>query len=108
MRKSVPKRQTVATSPINFRMPAALRTRLRRFAKERSLGEAEALRLVVSEHLNQIDAERERAEAERWQLEQAMATFERYRSGEEKTVSADEIEELFREALQRSRGNAAP
>ncbi len=107
MRKSAPRKQTVATSPINFRMPAALRTRLRRFAKERSLGEAEALRLVVSEHLNQIDDERERADAERWQLEQAMATFERYRRGEEKTVSADEIEELFREALPRSRGTAA-
>ncbi|HET7701367.1 MAG TPA: hypothetical protein VFM06_10935 [Candidatus Limnocylindria bacterium] len=92
---NVAKREPVATTPINFRMPAALRARLRRFARERSLGEAEALRLVVSEHLNELDDEHDRAEADRWQLDQALATFERYRRGAEPIVSADEIDALF-------------
>lgn len=90
-----------ATASIHFRMPAGLRSRLRRFAEERNLGEAEALRLAVSERLNQIDDERELAEAERWQFEQAYATFQRHLAGKEKLVGQEEIDRTFERALAR-------
>src|SRR6185503_19279017 len=66
----------------DFRMPPDLRARLRRFAKERNLAEAEALRLVVSEHLAEVENERELAAAERWQFKQAYATWQRSMRGE--------------------------
>ncbi|MEK7861768.1 MAG: hypothetical protein AAB295_00690 [Chloroflexota bacterium] len=90
------------TSPISFRMPGELRARLRRFAKARSLGEAEALRLALSEHLNEVDERRELIDAERWQLDQVLATLERVRRGEERVVSREEIEQLFRDAVARA------
>lgn len=89
-----------ATSPVHLRMPATLRQRLRRFAKERSLGESAALRLLISEHLDQVESERELAEAERWQFKQVWATWDRYKRGELGTVSRDEIDQVFRDALQ--------
>ena len=87
MRKTTATGASSATnSPINFRMPAELRSRLRRFAKRRYLGEAEALRLIV-------------AEAERWQFKQAYATWQRYLRGEERTVPYEEIQKIFSDAL---------
>lgn len=101
MRKAAPKKPSIKTtpaSPINFRMPPDLRARLRRFAKERHLAEAEALRLVVSEHLEQVENERELAAAERWQFKQAYATWERYLRGEEGVAPWEEIEKIFADA----------
>jgi len=101
MRKAVPKRPSVKTtpvSPISFRMPPDLRARLRRFAKERNLAEAEALRLVVSEHLEEVENERELAAAERWQFKQAYATWQRYLRGGERVVPWEDIEKIFADA----------
>jgi predicted DNA-binding protein len=89
-----------ATSPVHLRMPATLRQRLRRFAKERNLGESAALRLLISEHLDQVESERELAEAERWQFKQVWATWDRYRRGDLGTVSREEIDQVFRDALE--------
>lgn len=103
MGKGAPKarvRQGVAiTSPINFRMPRALRLRLRRFAESRHLAEAEALRAVVSEHLEEVERERELAEAERWQFQQAYATWDRFRRGEGRTVPREQVQQIFTDAL---------
>lgn len=105
MGKGAPKgraRQGAAiTSPINFRMPRPLRLRLRRFAEARHLAEAEALRLVVSEHLDEVESERELAEAERWQFQQAYATWDRFRRGEGRTVPRERIQHIFTDALAR-------
>jgi predicted DNA-binding protein len=101
MRKPAPKTASIKTtpaSPINFRMPPDLRARLRRFAKERHLAEAEALRLVVSEHLEEVENERELAAAERWQFKQAYATWQRSMRGEEPLVSRQDIQQLFEDA----------
>jgi predicted DNA-binding protein len=101
MRKATPKKTVIRStpvSPISFRMPPALRARLRRFAKERNLAEAEALRLVVSEHLDQVENERELAAAERWQFKQAYATWQRYLRGEEGVVPWEEIQKIFADA----------
>ncbi len=100
MRKGVPKRPGVKTpvSPLSFRMPPDLRARLRRFAKERHLAEAEALRLVVSEHLEEVENERELAAAEKWQFKQAYATWQRHLRGEGRLVPWESIQKLFDEA----------
>ena len=79
-------------------MPRELRERLRRFAGLRSLSEAEALRLIVSEHLTESDDERELELAERWQFKQAYATFKRSLAGKERTVPWSDIERVFTEA----------
>lgn len=93
------KRRTAApVSPLSFRMPQELRRRLRRFADDRSLGESEALRLIVSEYLDETVTARELELAERWQFKQAYATFKRDLAGKEKTVPWSEIERLFAEA----------
>jgi predicted DNA-binding protein len=101
MRKAAPKKASIKTtpaSPINFRMPPDLRARLRRFAKERHLAEAEALRLVVSEHLEEVENERELAAAERWQFKQAYATWQRSMRGEEPLVPREEVDKVFADA----------
>lgn len=88
------------TASVHFRMPARLRSRLRRFAEERSLGESEALRLALSERLDQSDDERQLAAAERWQFDQAYATWkEDERTGGRKRVPWKQIERRFEEAL---------
>ena len=102
MRKALPTKPSIKAtpvSPLSFRMPPDLRTRLRRFAKERHLAEAEALRLVVSERLDEIDSERELAAAERWQFKQAYATWRRYQRGGGRTVPWESIQQIFVDAL---------
>lgn len=95
-----------STASIHFRMPARLRSRLRHFAEERSLGESEALRLAVSERLNQVDEERELAAAERWQFEHAWATWQRIRRGTEKLVTPDEMHRRLDHAVAQERAVA--
>lgn len=91
---------TAPTESVHFRMPAKLRSRLRRFARQRDLGEAEALRLALSERLNQLDYESANAAAERWQFEQAYATWqEDERTGGRQRVGWDALERTFQKAL---------
>lgn len=92
-----------STESLHFRMPAALRSRLRRFAEERNLGESEALRLAISERLNEIDDERDLAAAERWQYKQAWATWERIRSGAEELLTPAEIHRRLEHVLEPGR-----
>lgn len=92
------RRKAVPSSPINFRMPKPLRTRLDSFARARHLGEAQALRLVVSEHLDEVESAADLAAAERWQYEQAFAEWERFRRGEGRTVPRGEIQRIFQSA----------
>ena len=100
MRKALPKKTSIKApvSPLSFRMPPDLRARLRRFAKERHLAEAEALRLVVSEHLEEVENEKELAAAERWQFKQAYATWQRHLRGEEPLVPREEIQKVLADA----------
>lgn len=92
------RRTVVPVSPLSFRMPRELRQRLRRFAADRSLGEAEALRLIVSEYLDESITARELELAERWQFKQAYATFKRSIAGKEPSVPWSELERAFAEA----------
>ena len=93
------KRRVTPTEPLNFRMPVGLRTRLRKFADARHLGESEALRLIVSDHLAEVDDEAELAAAERWQFKQAYKTFRDDIAGKVKTVPWEDIERVFADAL---------
>lgn len=94
-----------STASVHFRMPASLRTRLHRFAEDRNLGEAEAMRLALSERLDQADDERELEAAERWQFEQAYASLQEYlRTGRRGGVRPDVIHRMFDDAL----GNVPP
>lgn len=99
--KSRTRRSATPTSPINFRMPEVLRRRLRSFAEDRHLAEAEALRLIVSEHLNEIEDARELAEAERWQFKQAYATFQAINRGEGKAAAPGEVQRIIADTLAR-------
>ena len=93
------KRRAVApVSPLSFRMPRELRQRLRTFAEARSLGESEALRLIVSEYLDETVTARELELAERWQFKQAYATFKRSIAGKEPSVPWSELDRVFAEA----------
>jgi predicted DNA-binding protein len=93
------KRRAVApVSPLNFRMPRELRARLRKFADARHLSESEALRLIVSDHLTEVDDEHELAAAERWQFKQALKTFRDDIAGKVKTVPWEELEQVFADA----------
>ena len=97
------KRRVTPTEPLNFRMPVRLRARLRKFADARHLGESEALRLIVSDHLAEVDEERELELAERWQLKQAAKTFHDDIAGKVKTVPWEDIERIFTDALAKRR-----
>jgi hypothetical protein len=55
--------------------------------------------LLISERLDHVESERELAGAERWQFKQAYSTWDRYKRGELRTVSREEIEEVFTDAL---------
>jgi len=92
------RRAAAPVSPLNFRMPRELRARLRRFATARSLGESDALRLILSEYLDEIVNTRELEAAQRWQFKQAYATFKRDIAGKEKTVPWSELERVVAEA----------
>ena len=94
-------------TPINFRMPTPLRSRLRRFAQERNVGEADALRLIVSEHLSEAERDREMSEAERWQLAEVYGTLERRRRRPRRSVSRSEIDRIFTEALEAAKKKRA-
>lgn len=101
------KRAVVPRSPINFRMPVTLRQRLRRFAEDRGLGESDALRLVVSERLDEIESDRELLAAEKWQFKQAYADFQRILGGDDDVVGPGVIDKTFEKALTRARARAA-
>jgi len=97
----------VKTMPINFRMPRELRERMRTFAQARHLSESEALRLIVADHLDEIESERELSEGERWQFKQAYETWQRFRRGEGHTVTSDEIQRAFDQAREKVRAAQA-
>ncbi len=87
-------------SPINFRIPNPLRMRVRKYAGARHIGEAQALRVLVSEHLDEIESAAELAAAERWQYEQAYATWDAFLRGDDRVIPREEIQRIFARALE--------
>jgi hypothetical protein len=63
-----------AEFPISIRFPPVLRRRTERFAEKSHLGLATAIRTMVGEYLDQIDASEDLTRAEEWQRAQSWAT----------------------------------
>jgi len=59
------------------------------------------LRLIIDDHLTKVDEEREQAEIDRWQFQEAYKTFRDDIAGNVKTVPWEEIERVFTDALAR-------
>jgi hypothetical protein len=88
-------------------MPGPLRSRLRRFATARHIEEAQALRVIISEHLDEVEGASELAAAERRQHAQAFATWDRFLQGEGNTFSHEQIQGIFARALGTTPAGAA-
>src|SRR5690349_12908098 len=63
-----------AELPISVRFPSELRRRTERFAAKSHLGLATAIRTIVGEYLDEIDATEELTRAEEWQRAQSWTT----------------------------------
>lgn len=59
------------------------------------------------EHLDEVESAAERSAAERWQYEQAYATWDRFLEGEGRMVPREEIRRIFARALGPSTEHAA-
>jgi hypothetical protein len=80
--------------PISIRFPPVLRRRTERFAKKSHLGLATAIRTMVGEYLDEIDASEDLTRAEEWQRAQAWATAQDLTR---KNVPETTLEELRRD-----------
>jgi len=63
-----------AELPISIRFPPELRRRTERFAARSHLGLATAIRTIVGEYLDELDASGDLTRAEEWQRAQSWAT----------------------------------
>ena len=66
--------EEAAEYPVSVRFPAALRQRAQRFAQRSHVGLGTAIRTIVGEYLDEIDARQELTQAEAWQRAQAWST----------------------------------
>lgn len=89
--------------PMSLRLPSDLRGRIRRFARSRGLEDATAIRMMVAEHLNEIELDEDLTKAEAWQRAQAYETWERLRRGEERLVPMEQVYRRLDEAVARVR-----
>jgi hypothetical protein len=80
--------------PISVRFPPALRRRAERFAAKSHLGLATAIRTMVGEYLDEIDASEDLTRAEEWQRAQSWATAQDLTR---KNVPETTLEELRRD-----------
>jgi hypothetical protein len=86
---------------MSLRFPPALRARVQRFAVERGLEEATAVRTLCAERLQEIDLTSDLLLAERWQLQQARQAWDEWERGELETVELDALKTVFAEARRR-------
>lgn len=91
------------SAPMSLRLSSDLRRRIRRFARARGLEDATAIRMVVTEHLNEIELDEDLAKAEEWQRAQVYETLERLRRGEEEIVPMERIYETLAKGIERAR-----
>src|SRR3972149_1311906 len=67
--------------PMSVRLPRDLRQRVRRFARARGLEEATAIRMVLAEHLNEIELDEDLTKAEEGQRAPVYEALERLQRG---------------------------
>ncbi len=90
--------------PISVRFPPALRLRTERFAATSHLGLATAIRTIVGEYLDDLDARKSLTRAEEWQRAQAWATAQDLRADEVPETSLSDLRRDQEEALARLDG----
>jgi hypothetical protein len=83
-----------AEPPISIRFPPALRRRTERFAAKSHLGVATAIRTIVGEYLDELDANEDLTRAEKWQRAQAWSTAQDLTR---KNIPETTLEELRRD-----------
>ncbi len=95
------------TISLSLRFPPDLRARVRRYARAHGLEEATAIRALCADRLREIELSEDLVAAERWQLEQAIASWTRLERGKLELASPAEVRRLFAEALHGGRRKPA-
>lgn len=89
--------------PLTIRLPAALRRRAERYARSRDLQLAGAIRVILSEHLDELEGDEQMTRAERWQRDQAWATARSIVHGTAQEVTWEDIQAAAVTATERGR-----
>ena len=93
----------IANHPVSVRLdPQSLR-RAAAFARRRKVGLTTALRMIITEHLDDTDSAAELEAALRWQRERAWAALERWERGNAAELSLDDLRTAHQETLRRTR-----
>lgn len=82
----------MSSAPLSVVLPADLRARLEEEARKRHVKLSTVVRVLAAERVQELDAAAELSASDRWQRDQAWATWERLRAGDRREVSRDELE----------------
>jgi hypothetical protein len=93
--------------PISVAMPEALRKRIERVARQRTMGVSTAIRALVEERLADLERAEDLHAAREWQEAQAMAAWTKHQADGE-AVSWDELEAGLDAALARGESSSPP
>lgn len=77
-----------------------LRKRLSGEAKKRKLQVATTARVLIDERISELEDEAQLRRAEKWQTEQAWATWKKIEAGDRRWVSMKQLEADARRALE--------
>ncbi len=91
--------------PMSLRFPPALRDRVRRFAAQKGLEEATAVRMLCTERLDELAMHEELKLAEKWQLEQALHSWQLLQKGALALAPDDALSKVFSAARARRSGS---
>lgn len=97
------KRAARPAPPVSVAVSGEHRRRLEAEARRRGLGFSPTIRTLALERLTQLEDQRQLARARRWQLERALEVAEEIGRGTARSVSWDEVEAAFDEALEQLR-----
>ena len=93
--------------PLSVQLSTAERRRLAAHAKKRGVKLATAVRILLDEHLTELEDRSELSAAEEWQRAQAWATWEKIKAGDVRETSVEELRAIIakarRSAARRSR-----
>ena len=89
--------------PVSVLLPPDLKAQVQAEARKRGLKLSPALRVLVSEHIRELDDAERLTRAEEWQRAQAWGAWERLQAGDRGEVSRSQIDADFDRALHRRR-----
>src|SRR5471030_168509 len=92
-----------ASQPVSVGLYPQLMRRASAFARQRKVGLTTALRMIISEHLDNAESVAELDAALRWQRDKAWETLGRWERGETDELSLDDLREAHAETLRKSR-----